>query len=231
MNRALALAAGAAWALPALAPLSPRVADGLRIRRRIAAGGVALTFDDGPHPEGTPAVLDALDAAGAVATFFMVGERVLAAPDIAAEVVARGHAIGIHGHRHRNLLRVPPRAAAADLDRARHAIAEATGVGPVVHRPPYGIYSWPALGQVRARGWTPLLWSRWGRDWRARATRRRSPPRSRPPSGTATCCSLHDGDDYSAPGNWRVTVAALPLVFAALRAAGLTTVSVGTARL
>ncbi|MCX6369674.1 MAG: polysaccharide deacetylase family protein, partial [Solirubrobacterales bacterium] len=66
----LGAGAGAAWSLPALAPLVPALAQALGVpRRRDGASGIALTFDDGPHPEGTPAVLDLLSAAGAKATF------------------------------------------------------------------------------------------------------------------------------------------------------------------
>jgi len=225
-----ASAVAAGWAAPALAPVVAPVAAALRVARRCdSADGVALTFDDGPHPEGTPAVLDLLEAAGATATFFMVGERVLAAPAVAADVAARGHAIAIHGHRHRNLLRLPPHVLARDLDTARDVIADATGAVPTLHRPPYGIYSWPALRAVRARGWTPLLWSRWGHDWRAwttpgkiasEVTRRLEP---------GDVLLLHDADDYSAPGSWRRTVAALPHVLEAIAAAGLRTGAGSTA--
>ncbi len=118
------------------------MAGALRVPlRRPGAAGVALTFDDGPHPQGTPATLAALDAAGARATFFLVGEQVRAYPALAAEIVAAGHEVAVHGDRHRNLLRLTPRALAADLDRAAATIGEATGRAPTLHRPPYGIYS------------------------------------------------------------------------------------------
>src|SRR5689334_16887200 len=100
----------------------------------------------------------------------MVGEQVLRDRGLAREVVDCGHAVAVHGLRHRNLLRLSPSAIGDDLDRAVSVIADATGVVPVVHRPPYGIYSWPGLHAVRARGWAPLLWSRWGRDWTAHAS-------------------------------------------------------------
>ena len=64
---------------------------------RLDDARVALTFDDGPDPDGTPDVLDALDAAGLRATFFMVGEQVKAAPTLAREVAGRGHEIALHG--------------------------------------------------------------------------------------------------------------------------------------
>jgi len=220
-----ALAAGtlAGWSLPAFAPLSRPLAGALRIPRTITSG-VAVTFDDGPHPQGTPAVLEVLADHGATATFFMLGEQVIKAPALAREVVAAGHHVGIHGHRHRNLLRLPPAVIARDLDRAYAVIAEATDRAPRLHRAPYGIYSWPALNTVRARGWTPLLWSRWGRDWTRHAT----------PGSIASTVGqlvdgdvvlLHDADDYSAPGSWRRTAAALPFVLESIAASGLPCVS------
>jgi len=219
---AVAGGGAALWSLPALAPLVPALSAALGVPTRIAsAGAVALTFDDGPHPEGTPAVLDALAAAGVVATFFMIGEQVLRDRGLAAEVVARGHAVAVHGHRHRNLLRLPPSVIAEDLDRAASVIADATGVVPALHRPPYGIYSWPGLQAVRARGWMPLLWSRWGRDWTRHATPHGIADRVTRDVRAGDVLLLHDADDYSAPGSHRRTAAALPRVLDAVHAAGL----------
>ena len=96
----------------------PAVADALGLARRIDDPvGVALTFDDGPHPEGTPAVLEALAALDAKATFFLCGEQVERDPSLAAEIVAAGHTAALHGHRHRNMLRLPPQAFVEDLER------------------------------------------------------------------------------------------------------------------
>jgi peptidoglycan/xylan/chitin deacetylase (PgdA/CDA1 family) len=212
-------AAAAAWTAPALAPIVPQVAGALRLPRRLD-NGITLTFDDGPHPLGTPAVLDALG--DTKATFFMVGERVLAAPDVAREVAARGHAIAIHGHRHRNLLRLTPAQIARDLDEAYAAIAAHTGTAPALHRAPYGIYSWPALREVRRRGWTPLLWSRWGHDWRARRSPEKIAAEVTRDLQPGDVLLLHDGDDYSAPGSWRNTVAALPEILTACNRAART---------
>ena len=65
---------------------------------------MALTFDDGPSPEHTPRVLDLLDEAGVKATFFVIGRKAAAHPELLRESVARGHALGIHGHVHDRLL-------------------------------------------------------------------------------------------------------------------------------
>ena len=218
---ALATAA-AGWSLPAAAPIAPPVAAALRIPTRARLpDAVALTFDDGPDAAGTPRVLDALAELGATATFFLVGEQVLRAPALAAEIVSAGHAVAVHGHRHRALLRLGGRTVVRDLDRAAAAIAAHADVVPRLHRAPYGAYSWPALHAVRARGWAPVLWSRWGRDWRAGAT----------PASVAAAVGadlragdvllLHDADAYSAPGCWRATVGALPRIAEAVAARGL----------
>ena len=223
--RALTVAgvgAAAAWSLPALAPVLAPVAGALRIPTRCARpGSVALTFDDGPHPLGTPAVLEVLAAAGVRATFFLVGEQVLRRPELAREIAAAGHGIALHGHRHRVLLRVPPGALRRDLDEGSDVVATTTGVAPKLHRAPLGIYSWTALAAVRERGWTPVLWSRWGRDWTRRATGASVAARAADPIQGGDVVLLHDADHYSADGCWRATVAALPRILELIAAAGL----------
>jgi peptidoglycan-N-acetylglucosamine deacetylase len=220
-----ATAVGAAWTAPALAPVVPPVAAALGVQRRLTAalpsGAVALTFDDGPHPQGTPAVLGVLAAHGARATFFMVGEQVERDHGLAREVAAAGHAVALHGYRHRNVLRVGPRALARDLDRGAALIARATGRGVDRYRPPYGIFSPAALVIARRRDWTPTLWSRWGRDWRRSTTPTRIAATATRGLRAGDVVLLHDADHYNARGSWRRTVAALPFVLDAIAAAGL----------
>jgi peptidoglycan/xylan/chitin deacetylase (PgdA/CDA1 family) len=209
----------AAWCVPAAAPVAPFVAAALRIPRRLELpAGIAITFDDGPHPDGTPAVLRELERAGARATFFLVGEQVERWPSLAAEIAAAGHEIAIHGHRHTLLLRRSPRALRADFERAADVIAEATGAKPLVYRPPYGVFSAPALLLVRRLGWRPLLWSRWGRDWEARATPEQIAARATRDLAAGDVVLLHDADHYSSAGSWRRTAAALPSILAAVAA-------------
>lgn len=204
----------------------PRVARAYGIPLRIPRDdAAALTFDDGPHPEGTPAVLDALDAAGAKATFFLVGEQVERRPALVAEIVAAGHAIGIHGQRHRNLLRVGPRATADDLRHAHDRIADASGQAPLLYRPPYGVLSAAALATARRAGWETVLWARWGRDWRARATAASIAAEATEGLRGGEIVLLHDADYYSTAGSWRATVEALPRILAAIGEAGLRTVT------
>jgi peptidoglycan/xylan/chitin deacetylase (PgdA/CDA1 family) len=225
---AVLLGAGAAAAAlhagPALAPVLPGVGPVLGIReRQTGSGDIALTFDDGPHPEGTPLMLDVLREAGASATFFLVGEQVVRYPSLAAEIVAAGHRVELHCHRHRNLLRLTPRQFLADADRARALIEEASGQSIADYRPPYGIFSGAALLAARRRGWRPVLWSRWGRDWTRRATARSIARNCTAGIRDGDIVLLHDADHYSASGSWVRTAAALPIIFEELDRLGLKT--------
>jgi peptidoglycan/xylan/chitin deacetylase (PgdA/CDA1 family) len=219
----IGIAAGAVThAGPALAPVVPPIASALGVPlRQEGAEGVALTFDDGPHPEGTPAVLEALREAGAVATFFLAGEQVERRPALVAEIIAAGHRVELHCHRHRNQLRLTPRQLLEDASRAKAAIEEAGGQAVAEYRPPYGIFSAAGLRAVRARGWRPLLWSRWGRDWKRDATPVAIARRVSTGIRAGDIVLLHDADYYSAPGSWVRTAAALPIILEELEARGL----------
>jgi len=208
--------------LPGLAGAWPALRRPLGIEDRAAGGrGYALTFDDGPHPHGTAAVLEVLREAHVQATFFLVGERVLSAPGLAREIADAGHGVALHCNRHRNLLRLTPRQTRADIERAYAAIAEHSGRAPTLYRPPYGVLNASALRLARARGWRTLLWSHWGRDWEAHATPASIAARVTDGAGAGAVLLLHDGDDYSAPGSWRRTVEALPRVLDTLAERGL----------
>ena len=220
--RPLAGACLAIHALPALAPIVPTVANVLAVPRRLDShNSVFLTFDDGPHPQGTPAVLNLLAKAGATATFFLVGEQVERRPQLAAEIAAAGHGVAIHCHRHRNHLRLHPRQITEDLNRAQECISEATDLEPRLYRPPYGIFSGESLALVRRRGWWPLLWSAWGRDWRKNITAERIAALATRGLGPGSVILLHDADYYSATESWQRTVAALPRIIDEVAERGL----------
>jgi peptidoglycan/xylan/chitin deacetylase (PgdA/CDA1 family) len=219
---ALGGAAMLGYLLPGLAGAWPALRGPLGIEDRTASGhGFALTFDDGPHPQGTPAVLEILRRERMRATFFLVGEQVLRNPALAREVVDAGHAIALHCHRHRNLLRLTPRQVREDIARAQDAIETHTGRSPELYRPPYGVLNAAALRLAQTRGWRTLLWSHWGRDWEARATPESIATLVTRGAGEGAVLLLHDADDYSAPGSWRRTAAALPQVLARLAERGL----------
>ncbi len=220
---AAAAAAAAAHAVPAISAHVPPLSDRLGIRRRLSAPGtVALTFDDGPHRRATPRLLELLSGLQVSATFFLVGEQVRRHPAVCAEIASRGHAIGLHGDTHRCELRLTARSLAEDRARGMEAIQDATGVVATVHRPPYGAASGAGLALARCAGLQTVLWSRWGRDWRARATSdsvvddvlHRG-------LGDREIVLLHDADHYGAAGCWRATLGALPRIVQACRRAGL----------
>jgi peptidoglycan/xylan/chitin deacetylase (PgdA/CDA1 family) len=221
-----ALAGAAAWCGPGLAVHCPAIAQALGLALRTeSSGGVALTYDDGPHPEGTPAVLEALRTRGARATFFLVAEQVERYPTLAREIVEEGHEVAVHGYRHRNQMRLGPRAFASDLDRAITLIAETCGREPALYRPPYGVFTLTGLGEVRSRGLRPLLWSKWGRDWRRDRTPRLIADQATAGLAAGDVILLHDADWYSSPGSHRNTAAATPLVLDELERRGLAPVT------
>jgi peptidoglycan/xylan/chitin deacetylase (PgdA/CDA1 family) len=218
----VATVALATYWLPALSALVPAMRGPLGIADRTPDGrGYALTFDDGPHQLGTPAILEILARAGARATFFLVGEQVQRNPALVGEILAGGHTIGIHCQRHRNLLRLTPPQVREDLRQASALIEDLTGEPLRVYRPPYGILNTAALLIARTCGWRTYLWSHWGRDWDARATPRSIATRVTSDASAGAVGLLHDSDGYGAKDSWRQTAAALPLVLEALSRRGL----------
>jgi peptidoglycan/xylan/chitin deacetylase (PgdA/CDA1 family) len=186
------------------------------------SGTVALTFDDGPHPAGTIAVLDELDRLGWSATFFVVGAQVRRYPDVVAETLRRGHRVELHGDDHRYLIARTPWAAFADLQRGVDTVGEVTGQAPSWWRPAYGVLSGPALVAAKRLGLSPVLWSAWGRDWRAAATAESIVGDLEAGQVEGGTLLLHDSDVMSDPDSWRATVAALPLLAERIADRGLT---------
>ena len=217
----LGLAAGAAWIGYAwLAHLSTPLWThrGPREGRRIA-----LTFDDGPDPEWTPRVLEALAARSVPATFFLVGERAERAPAVVRAIGEAGHEVASHGWSHRSLWLCGPRRTAAEIDRAQTALTALSGQAPRFFRPPWGMVNAAMFPLLRARGLRPVFWSL-------------QPEGLRPASADAQAAyvvgrahpgaivDLHDAEGTrGAPAR---LVAALPAMIDGLRAAGyaLTTV-------
>ncbi len=132
-------------------------------RTSIACAGapcVALTFDDGPSPDVTPKVLDVLRARGVRATFFFVGSKVDANPELARRARNEGHVIGSHTYSHPPLFCfLTPGRLRTELARGQDAIRRATGVTPVLFRSPVGLRH-PMLAPALARtGLEFVLWN------------------------------------------------------------------------
>jgi peptidoglycan/xylan/chitin deacetylase (PgdA/CDA1 family) len=218
-----AAAAVAGWSAPAL--LRGRV-----LRSAVCPvlaglgrdGHVALTFDDGPDPEGTPAVLDALDRLGWTATFFMLGSQVQRHPEVAAAVVSAGHEAAVHGFTHRNHLARGPVDVRRDVVRAASVVTAATGAQPSWFRPPYGVLTAGSLTAARRAGLRPVLWTAWGRDWEPRSPVQVAGTIKAQLSSGGTVL-LHDSDCTArAAASWRVTVQALPRLAEVADALGCT---------
>jgi peptidoglycan/xylan/chitin deacetylase (PgdA/CDA1 family) len=130
------------------------------------SGGVGLTFDDGPHPEFTPALLDLLARHRARASFFVVGARVDEHPEIARRIVAEGHAVGTHTYDHIEITSLRGEALATELGRGRRALSQATGVDSPLFRPPRGRVDWSRLRAVARLGYVTVHWSHTYSDYR-----------------------------------------------------------------
>jgi peptidoglycan/xylan/chitin deacetylase (PgdA/CDA1 family) len=219
----LLITAGGLW--PRATLLGPNVT-------RLAAGGpgegcVAITIDDGPVPDVTPAVLDILDRFGAKATFFCIGDRVLACPDLAREIVRRGHTIENHSlHHFYRFSILGPWLMAREVQGGQDAIAAVIGRRPTCFRAPAGFRN-PFLEPILARlGLQLVSWTRRGFD-----TVEKDPDvvRQRLLRNLAAgdILLLHDGRAARTAGGAPVIVDVLPALLEAIGKAGLRTTTLG----
>jgi peptidoglycan-N-acetylglucosamine deacetylase len=229
VGRALARVAAAglaAYASPGLAAVGTLRYPGVVRRLSGCADAVALTFDDGPHPEGTPAVLAELERLGMTATFYVVASQARRCPRVLADIVAGGHELGLHGGSHLPHALVPPFVLERALGRARSEIEALAGVELRTLRAPFGAASLSTLRFAAQSGMALVGWSRWGRDWERRATPEAIARRVAAGARAGDILLLHDSDAYSAAGSWRRTAAALPAIAADLEAWRLRTTTV-----
>jgi peptidoglycan/xylan/chitin deacetylase (PgdA/CDA1 family) len=139
---------------------APSVYHGPSSRRALA-----LTFDDGPS-ESTPALLEMLTAHHVSATFFQCGVNVGRLPEIAREVVRRGHEVGNHSHTHPRFYFRKSGFIREELARAQRAIEDTTGVSPALYRAPFGV-RWPGMREAQRRlNLLGVMWTVMGRDWK-----------------------------------------------------------------
>jgi peptidoglycan/xylan/chitin deacetylase (PgdA/CDA1 family) len=203
---------------------------GANLRRLPAAaarrGEVALTFDDGPDPEVTPRVLDLLDGAGMKATFFAIGRRARAHPDLVAEIARRGHRVENHTDTHPYLFCCYPAGLLRqEVERAQGSIAAAAGRRPWLFRAPAGLRN-PLLDLVLHRSGLHLVsWTRRGFD---AVEKDPGAIARRLLAGLAAgdILLLHDGRATDPPGGNPVVLEVLPRVLDALAARGLRSVPV-----
>jgi peptidoglycan/xylan/chitin deacetylase (PgdA/CDA1 family) len=249
--KAVAIAAGAAlvavappgWTAPALVALGaivvgfftyaiahPRSRFFVPVVSRLAGGApvVALTFDDGPDPEVTPAVLDILGAHGARATFFVLGERAARYPDVIRRIHREGHSVGTHTQHHRiGFHFARPAHVRREIDDAIDVVAGILAVRPTLFRPPQGLRTPSfASGWRRTRGQVCVTWSVRGLD-SLRTTAAAITRRVARGLGPGAIVALHDGTGLGGSHDRAPTLAALPEILAACRRRGLRCVALG----
>ncbi|TJY41191.1 polysaccharide deacetylase family protein [Cohnella pontilimi] len=127
---------------------------------------VALTFDDAPDANFTPKVLDALKKAGVKATFFVVGNRVAAHPDIVNRMVREGHVLGNHSYTHANLPKLKDASFRDEILKTDRIIRSHTGYLPSYVRPPYGNISEHQIQWLRSEHKTIVNWNVDSLDWK-----------------------------------------------------------------
>jgi peptidoglycan/xylan/chitin deacetylase (PgdA/CDA1 family) len=180
---------------------------------------VSLTFDDGPNPDATPRVLDALAKHGVKATFFVLGAHAERWPDLVHRVLEEGHQIGNHGYFHRKLHLKSPAYVKRDIILGKRAIERAGAPAPRFFRAPHGFRSPWVTAIARSLGERTIGWSLgvWDSDRPGvQAIVDRTIEGTRPGS----IVLLHDGDGYNANGDRTQTAAALPAIISGLRDRG-----------
>jgi polysaccharide deacetylase family sporulation protein PdaB len=181
---------------------------------------IALTFDDGPAPQYTEAILQVLRSHRVKATFFLLGRWVQQYPDLAREVVADGHAVGDHSWSHADLTQLSESQASQELTSTRDIIQQVTGVKTTLFRPPYRAYNRQLLDLAASLHFSTILWSIDPHDWEM--------PGVGPIISTAlgnaqngAIILMHDGG-----GDRSQTVAALSSIIERLQAQGFTFVTI-----
>lgn len=128
---------------------------------------VAMTFDDGPHPQNTPRLLDMLRARNIKATFYVIGGNVDRYPHIVRRIVAEGHEIGNHTYTHRKLTSLGDADVKKEMSRTEDAIVRAAGVKPRTMRPPYGALLQRQRSSIFSDfNYPTIMWSVDPNDWK-----------------------------------------------------------------
>jgi endo-1,4-beta-xylanase len=176
-----------------------------------STGYVALTFDDGPDPESTKALLDALGTAGVRATMFNVGRAARDHPELARDQRNAGMWLGNHSWTHPRLTTLSPVRVASELRRTQIVLEELTGVSPRLFRPPYGDTGTGVRAAARRLGLTEVLWDVDTRDWDGASTAQI----------VAAARTLTDGQVLLMHDRYAATIAAIPRIVAELTSRGL----------
>jgi peptidoglycan/xylan/chitin deacetylase (PgdA/CDA1 family) len=182
--------------------------------------GVALTFDDGPHPQHTRDVLDVLDAFGAKATFFVLGEKAARQPELMREIAERGHDLAVHGYSHDRFLNMRnERRIEGDIAKTAAIIERITGKKTSLFRPPLGFTSPRTMVVVRRMAMNVIGYSARAYDGLAMTDAAKVVARIAPRLEDGAIVLMHDSAER---GDRRPSsVDALPGILAAMKERGL----------
>jgi peptidoglycan-N-acetylglucosamine deacetylase len=131
------------------------------------ASGIHLTFDDGPHPTATPAIINILSERNILATFFFIGQNVQQYPDIAKQVALEGHQIGNHSYSHTNLFFKDKSFVQKQIIQTEEILELNLGKRTRFFRPPYGYFNLTILNVLKEIESTCVLWSIDSKDYRS----------------------------------------------------------------
>jgi peptidoglycan/xylan/chitin deacetylase (PgdA/CDA1 family) len=193
------------------------------VRRRVSAGQVALTFDDGPHPGSTDRLLDVLAEANVLATFFVVGRNAHAYPQLVKRMWEGGHGVGSHSLDHLHPRELTTAEAMKQYVAGRHAVEDVLGAEVKAFRPPHGYLDLATARELRRETLEPWLWTVDPQDWRPGIT---SGAVAKP---VELCTSgdvvlLHDWiEEAEAPTSLdrTATIQAMPAIVRAVQSQGL----------
>jgi peptidoglycan/xylan/chitin deacetylase (PgdA/CDA1 family) len=208
----LFLAAAGLVAMTATAITAPASADATAGPTAACGSGyVALTYDDGPNPSTTNALLTALRNAGARATFFNMGSRDQQYPDLVRAVSSAGMWVGNHTWSHPHLTQLSRQAALDEIVRTQQVTQQIIGQTPTLFRPPYGETNSQIEADAAAQGLVQVLWTVDSRDWNGAST----------DQIVAAAATLQPGGIILMHDNYQTTIAAVPRIVADLNARGL----------
>ncbi len=182
-------------------------------RCEVPAPVIALTFDDGPHPDLTPKLLDMLKARGLKATFFLVGRNVANFPAIVKRMVDEGHEVANHSWSHPLLTSLGQDSVESQIRKTHDAIVKACGVAPTLYRPPYGAIRLTQRKKIQETfGYTAIIWDVDPQDWQSPRTVQKVHERVMKQTKSGSIILCHDIH--------ATTVDAMPATLDALQALG-----------
>jgi peptidoglycan-N-acetylglucosamine deacetylase len=184
---------------------------------------ICLTFDDGPDPRYTPALLKILQEAGIPAVFFLVGWKSETHPDLVRKIREAGHEIGLHTYYHRHSYLMFIDKSVTTIRKGSRILTKITNRSPFFFRPPWGALNLFQYVYARKLGLKIVLWTANARDWEARTQPNQIVDRLSGKVGPGSIIVLHDsGGDPGTPQN---TLKALPDIIAYFKSNGYQFVS------